>query len=86
MRREGWKEEDREDKTGGSSLDAVCQKEKKEQADIGPLRNSQGELVTENRAMADELYKFFTSTFTKDSSKDYRHCQKNALRQKLGLD
>jgi hypothetical protein len=55
MRREGWKEEDREDKTGGSSLDAVCQKEKKEQTDIGPLRNSQGELVTENRAMAEEL-------------------------------
>jgi hypothetical protein len=33
----------------------------KSKTDIGPLRNSQGELVIENREMEDELKKFFTS-------------------------
>jgi hypothetical protein len=35
---------------------------------IGPLKNSKGTLITENSEMAEELNKFFTSVFTKDSS------------------
>jgi hypothetical protein len=60
---------DREDKNGRKFTRYVKTK-MKSKTDIGPLRNSQGELVTENRAMADKFNKFFTSVFSRDSSKD----------------
>jgi hypothetical protein len=58
---------DKDDKNG-RKFSRYIRSKTKNMTGIGPLKNSTGTLITENSEMAEELNKFFTSVFTKDSS------------------
>ncbi len=56
------------DDQNGRKFSRYIRSKTKNMTGISPLKNSKGTLITENSEMAEELNKFFTSVFTKDSS------------------